>query len=317
MKYYLYNNLANNGIKTEIEGVQLIDASKIDYQDFFNKLNKEDEVVIVGGDGTINYFINHVDTDNLKNNVYIYGGGSGNDFLNDIEEDPGKEVLINEYLKNLPIATVNGKKIKYVNNVGVGLDGYICVVAERTKEKSPKKRINYTTIAISSLLFHFKPVSVEIEVDGNKYHYDNVWLAPTMKGRFYGGGMMIAPGQRRNEDFLSVIVYSCKSKINRSPLSFNPISVLSESVGLLFFHLLSELSCSTLPTPNISKNVTLLGNLFSSLSRYRGTFAKEYEQLYISYPLEISSTKYICSFKSPLFFKIPEVLSPILIKLLH
>lgn len=213
MKYYLYNNLANNGIKTEIEGVQLIDASKIDYQDFFNKLNKEDEVVIVGGDGTINYFINHVDTDNLKNNVYIYGGGSGNDFLNDIEEDPGKEVLINEYLKNLPIATVKGKKIKYVNNVGVGLDGYICVVAERIKEKSPKKKINYTTIAISSLLFHFKPVSVEIEVDGNKYHYDNVWLAPTMKGRFYGGGMMIAPGQRRNEDFLSVIVYSCKSKI--------------------------------------------------------------------------------------------------------
>ena len=66
MKYYLYNPLANNGIKPDIPGVDLIDASKIDYPEFFDGLNEEDEVVMVGGDGTINYLINHVDCEKIK-----------------------------------------------------------------------------------------------------------------------------------------------------------------------------------------------------------------------------------------------------------
>ena len=62
MKYYLYNPLANNGIKSHIpEGAQLIDASKTDYTEFFAGLKEDDEVVLIGGDGTINYLINHVD----------------------------------------------------------------------------------------------------------------------------------------------------------------------------------------------------------------------------------------------------------------
>ena len=117
MKYYLYNPLANNGIRSHIpEGAELIDAAKTDYQAFFSGLKDDDEVVLIGGDGTINYFINHVDTSQLKNKVYLFGNGTGNDFLNDINEKPGKEILLNPYLKNLPTATVNGKKHKNINN---------------------------------------------------------------------------------------------------------------------------------------------------------------------------------------------------------
>ena len=98
MKYYLYNPLANNGIGTEIPGADLLDASKLDYVEFFGNLKEDDEVVLIGGDGTLHYLINHVDCDSLKNNVYLYGNGTGNDFLNDIGEKPGKEILINKYL---------------------------------------------------------------------------------------------------------------------------------------------------------------------------------------------------------------------------
>ena len=67
MKYYLYNPLANNGIRSHIpEGAQLIDASKTDYPEFFAGLKEDDEVVLIGGDGTINYLINHVDVSELK-----------------------------------------------------------------------------------------------------------------------------------------------------------------------------------------------------------------------------------------------------------
>ena len=54
MKYYLYNSLANNGIKPEVkEGVELVDAVGIDYPEYLSKLAPEDEVVLVGGEKTV------------------------------------------------------------------------------------------------------------------------------------------------------------------------------------------------------------------------------------------------------------------------
>ena len=47
------------------------------------------------------------------------------------------------------------------------------------------------------LLFHYKPTNATITVDGKKHTYKKVWLAPTMNGRYYGGGMMPAPNQER------------------------------------------------------------------------------------------------------------------------
>ena len=220
MKYYLYNPLANNGILPGIpleevpgSGTKPIDATKTDFAAFFAGLAPEDEVVIVGGDGTINHLINHVDCENLKNNVYLLGNGSGNDFLNDIGEKPGREILLNKYLKNLPTVRVNGLERKYINNMGFGIDGYCCEVADEIKAKTPGKKINYTAIAIKGLLFFFKPCHAVVEVDGVKREFDNVWLAPAMKGRYYGGGMMIAPGQDRFSDKLTVVVYACRSKL--------------------------------------------------------------------------------------------------------
>ena len=213
MKYYLYNPLANNGIGIEIPGAEMIDATAINYEEFFKGLKEEDEVVLIGGDGTVNYLINHVDCSELKNPVYLYANGTGNDFLNDIGEKPGKEILLNQYLTNLPTVRVNGLERKFINNMGFGIDGYCCEVADKIKAKTPSKKINYTWIAIKGLLFHFKPCKAVIEVDGVRYEFDHVWLAPTMKGRFYGGGMKMAPDQDRFSDKLTVVVYMSRSKL--------------------------------------------------------------------------------------------------------
>jgi len=223
MKFYLYNPLANNGIRSHIpEGVQLTDASKLDYQEFFLELKEEDEVVLIGGDGTINYLINHVDPSSIKNNIYLYGNGTGNDFLNDINEKPGKEVLLNPYLVNLPVAKVNGREYRYINNMSFGIDGYCCEEADKIKAKKPNKKINYTAIAIKGLLYAFRPRHAWVEVDGRQYEFDDCWLAPAMKGRYCGGGMMLAPGQDRNSDMLTVIVYMSRSKL-RSLMNFPKI----------------------------------------------------------------------------------------------
>ena len=214
MKYYLYNSLANNGIRPEVApGTELIDAVGLDYAAYLKGLAPEDEVVLVGGDGTVNYFVNAVKDTEIRNNIYLLGCGTGNDFLHDIDRQPGEEVLLNPYLTNLPTVFVNGLEQRFVNNMGFGIDGYCCEVADQIKEKNPQEKIDYSGIAIKGLLFHFKPCHAEVTVDGVKHEFDHVWIAPTMKGKYYGGGMKMAPDQDRFSDKLTVVVYHCRSKL--------------------------------------------------------------------------------------------------------
>lgn len=214
MKYILYNPLANNGIKPDfLEHMEYIDVTGLDYGKFFDSLSEEDEVVFVGGDGTLNYFINAVDTDSIRNRVYLRPSGTGNDFMNDLNEHSDREILINDYIKNLPIVYVNGLKRKFINGIGYGIDGYCCEVADKIRESGSAARINYTVIAIKGLLFYFRKRKATLTVDGREYSFKNVWLAPTMKGRFYGGGVMVSPYQDRTGDTLSVVIYSCPSRI--------------------------------------------------------------------------------------------------------
>ena len=214
MKYYLYNSLSNNGIRPTVPaGTELIDAVGMDYPDYLGKLSPEDEVVLVGGDGTVNYFINAVKDVEIRNNIYLLGSGTGNDFLADIDRKPGEEILLNPYLSKLPTVYVNGLEKLFINNMGFGIDGYCCEVADKIKETNPQEKINYSGIAIKGLLFHFKPCRAEVTVDGRKYEFDNVWIAPTMKGKYYGGGMKMAPNQDRFSGKLTVVIYHCKSKL--------------------------------------------------------------------------------------------------------
>ena len=223
MKYYLYNSLANNGIKPDIaQGTDLVDAVGLDYQEFLKGLAPEDEVVLVGGDGTLNYFINAIGDTEIKNNIYLFGNGTGNDFLKDIDKKAGEEVPVNQYLGNLPTVYVNGLEKRFINNMGFGIDGYCCEVADQIKEKTPQKEINYSGIAIKGLLFHFKPCHAEVTVDGVKHEFENVWIAPTMKGKYYGGGMKMAPDQDRFSDKLTVVIYHCRSKL-RALIAFPSI----------------------------------------------------------------------------------------------
>lgn len=222
MNYILYNSLANNkqgevavknyqsspNIETEI-----FDVTKFEYKNFFDNLKKDDEITIIGGDGTLNRFVNELGDRVLDNDIYLVPSGTGNDFFHDITDNKTNErILINEYLYDLPTVFVNGITKKFINGIGFGIDGYCCEVGDQLKEKSDKP-LNYTSIAIKGLLFHFKPVEAKITIDGKTDIFTKVWLAPTMKGRFYGGGMMIAPSQNRKEKgVVSTVVYRASNK---------------------------------------------------------------------------------------------------------
>lgn len=223
MTYVLYNSLSNNKAgkeaiaplleKLKDEKVETIDITTIfNYASFFESKQTDDKFIICGGDGTINRFVN--DTKGIEtHNIFCYAAGCGNDFLTDIGAENDAVVPLDDYIRNLPTVTVNGKDCLFVNGVGYGIDGYCCEVADELKKTSDKP-INYSSIAIKGLLGKFKTRNAKVTVDGVTKEYSNVWLAPAMNGRYYGGGMMIAPDQNRiKNETLSVVVLHAKSKL--------------------------------------------------------------------------------------------------------
>lgn len=168
-----------------------------DYAAFFAALPAEDRILISGGDGTLNRFINDTAGLDIRHDIYYFPAGSGNDFWKDLNRTPGDApVCINEYLKDLPKVEIQGRTYAFLNGIGYGIDGYCCEKGDEHRQKS-RRRVNYTAIALRGLLGDFKPVNAAVTVDGIRRTYQRVWLAPTMHGRFFGGGMMPTPAQNR------------------------------------------------------------------------------------------------------------------------
>ena len=214
MKYLvLFNPLAGSKKESEINSLlpspcEKYDITKIhDFESFFSKVSKDDKIIICGGDGTLNRFVNSADTSLIENEIYYLATGSGNDFLHDLGFDNcDKPIKINEYIRKLPCLYVKDKEYKFLNGIGFGIDGYVCKEVNRLKtEKGSNKKSGYILSALKGLLFAFKPVNATVTVDGKEYSYKKVWMVPAMKGRFFGGGMIIAPDQKRADDTVSVI----------------------------------------------------------------------------------------------------------------
>ena len=92
MKYVLMNPKANNGqgesdarewAKCLNEEVSFVNVLETDMKAFVAGLNPEDVIIVSGGDGTLNHFVNDVADLEFTNECYYVKSGSGNDFYRD------------------------------------------------------------------------------------------------------------------------------------------------------------------------------------------------------------------------------------------
>ena len=194
----------------EYKKLSLID---LDVKEIVRNAKPEDNIVIIGGDGTLNRFAN--DTADMEFNcpVYLYKSGTGNDFMKDVEDKvENNMVMLNEHLTDLPTITVKGKSYRFVNGIGYGIDGMCCEVADKMRAEG-KENINYAGISIKLLIHGYKCPNAKVTVDGKVYNFKKVWLASGMKGRYYGGGMEIAPSQDRTSGKLTAAVIHNSGKL--------------------------------------------------------------------------------------------------------
>ena len=188
--YVLYNPYAGSGKKDGIvERLSNIITDKPlkfcnlleikNYAEFFANFSDDDDLILCGGDGTLNRFLNETSEIEFNNKFYFYPCGSGNDLLNDLSVDGTKPFLVEDYLKNLPKVTIRNKTYTYFNGTGFGLDGFVCYEGNRIRQQ--KGKINYIAIALRGFLYAFKPGKVNIVADGKEYTFNKVWLCPVMR----------------------------------------------------------------------------------------------------------------------------------------
>ena len=215
----LYNPQAAKGRGLEhAKKLEKLTEAEIAYEDFtkipdlaayLNTAPEDRDIVLTGGDGTLNFAANALYQKPVSRTLYYYPAGTGNDFINDLgkKKDAGLFPL-NEYFRNLPKVKLDDEERYFINAYAYGLDGYCCEESDRLKALGKEKA--YTVIAAEGVLYKYRPRGATITVDGESRHYKKVWMAPVMFGRYFGGGVLMAPSQdRKNPEHTvtSVVVH--------------------------------------------------------------------------------------------------------------
>lgn len=215
MNYILYNPLSSNGTSKkhvhiieeilkkdnkEYEIIDLVEASK-NINEYAGKIHRDDSMIIVGGDGTLHRFVNGIKHIQNNSKVFLYRGGTGNDFSRDFPKV--KLIDITENIKNLPTVTIGRTEELFLNGCGFGVDGDVCLMVNDKANK--KKGLNYFKSAVM-LLKRFKRYNLELEVDGVRHSYKNVWFTVVNNGKYFGGGMKVTPMSDRNDRILEACI---------------------------------------------------------------------------------------------------------------
>jgi YegS/Rv2252/BmrU family lipid kinase len=175
-------------------------------------------LVIIGGDGTVNEVVNGID-DYTKVLLGYIPSGSSNDLARslNIPTDPIKalnNILHPTKFKYLDHGIINfiGTEVaprKFSCSSGMGYDASVCL---EVQESPLKKRLNrfgagkfvYIAIAIKQLITA-KPMDATVIVDGGKKEtYQNVLLISSMIHKYEGGGLLMAPQADPTDGKLSV-----------------------------------------------------------------------------------------------------------------
>ncbi len=188
----------------------------------FARTRVADEVYAVGGDGTVCETANGLALRILEKGYgpdelptfAVIPAGSGNDFA---RSEYGTELTTTTAISDLSsgkygkqpfdvgkVLVGEDKQPKFfVNIASVGFDAEIVKNAERYKKNPLTRRFSYI-LSILYTIFKFKGVDVEIECNG-KVTSHKMLLMAIANGRYYGGGIKIAPKADMNDGVFDVI----------------------------------------------------------------------------------------------------------------
>lgn len=190
-------------------------------------------VWIVGGDGTLNYFINHYPDISLP--LMIFKGGTGNDFHWLLYKNCSLEEQIETGLKAIPTSidagSCNGKL--FLNGLGVGFDGSVASVLQGKEKRAGK--FSYL-LAIIKTVFLYREQEFTLTFSGKEIH-QKLLMVNIMNGKREGGGFYVTPDADVTDGLFQANLVQSLSVLKR--LYYLPVIEKGKHVKLSFVNYFS------------------------------------------------------------------------------
>ncbi|MFA6261628.1 MAG: YegS/Rv2252/BmrU family lipid kinase [Bacteroidia bacterium] len=169
------------------------------------------DLVILGGDGTLNFVLNRFKEIEIP--IGIIPCGTGNDIGYTLL---GKRTMEEYLIKSLygvpqPVdaGLCNGRF--FLNGVGIGFDGWIVRKLWTKKWFNGKAAYYYTVL---SLLLFYRETRVRLQIDESLSEL-KLFMFCAANGISYGGGFQLAPKASMNDQLLDMLTVSKISLWNR------------------------------------------------------------------------------------------------------
>lgn len=159
-------------------------------------------VYSIGGDGTSNEVLNGIV--NSSSSLAIIPSGSGNDFFRNIDDTLDESLLyrtIHGTEKYIDIGKVNDRY--FLNVASAGIDAEVVLNSNRFKRMPLFNGLSAYVAGVFYTVFKYKSFNSTIKIDNVKYYKETLLLA-VANGKYYGGGMKIAPSAKIDNGYLDI-----------------------------------------------------------------------------------------------------------------
>lgn len=191
-------------------------------------LQEDLNIVILGGDGTLNQVINGVN--NFEKVILsIIPVGSGNDFIRSFKNTTTLENYINRIINPTKVFKYNIGKIensfsteKFIVSSGIGFDATITNEVNKEKFRRHFKiklfhKFSYV-FAMFKALTNYKPLTMNITVDEKNKTVENVYCCIIMNTSYEGKGVEFCPAAIGYDDILDICIIRSKSVVRLLPI---------------------------------------------------------------------------------------------------
>jgi diacylglycerol kinase (ATP) len=189
------------------------------------------DVWIVGGDGTLNYFVNHYPE--IKLPLVIFNGGTGNDFhwllYGKIRLEQQIQLALSAVPKPIDLGRCNEKY--FINGVGIGFEGVVAKSLTGKKKKAGKA--SFMTMILRKI-FSYRSASYCITIDDKAIDVKKYLIVDVSNGSRAGGGFHIAPQAKADDGLFDVVLVDSLHPIKR--LRWLPVIEKGKHLELSFIH---------------------------------------------------------------------------------
>ncbi len=187
------------------------------------------DVWIVGGDGTLNYFVNHYP--NIQLPLVVFNGGTGNDFhwmlYGKISFEEQLQQALSAEPKPIDLGKCNEKY--FINGVGIGFEGEVVRGLAGKKKKAGKASF---MAMILKKIFSYRSKMYRVIADNKTLTAKKYFIIDISNGSRAGGGFHIAPQAKADDGLFDLVMIDALRPLIR--LRWLPVMEKGRHLNLSF-----------------------------------------------------------------------------------